>query len=49
MLLDLIHWLQRNMIVVMMAIFIVIAIIAYWPGNKKQLEDDGRIPLRDDS
>ncbi|HKM62634.1 MAG TPA: cbb3-type cytochrome c oxidase subunit 3 [Acidisphaera sp.] len=49
MLLDVIQWLQRNMIVLMMAIFVVITIIAYWPGHKRQLEEDGRIPLRDDS
>ena len=49
MLLDLFHWLHNNMIVVMMAIFIAIAAYAYWPGNRRHIEANGRIPLRDDN
>lgn len=32
----------------LMAIFIGIAVWAFWPRNRKRFEDASRIPLRDD-
>jgi cytochrome c oxidase cbb3-type subunit 4 len=30
------------------ALFVGVVIYAFWPGNKKQFEDDAKIPLEKD-
>jgi len=30
------------------AMFIGVVVYAFWPGNKKQFEEDAKIPLRQD-
>jgi cbb3-type cytochrome oxidase subunit 3 len=46
--LEIVQWLHSHMIILMMAIFVVIAVAAYWPGSRSRFEESGRIPLRDD-
>jgi cbb3-type cytochrome oxidase subunit 3 len=48
MLLEIVQWMHRNSIVLMMAIFVVIALAAFCPGNRSRLEKGARIPLHDD-
>lgn len=43
-----IAWLQAHSIVIVMASFMLLAGWAYWPSNRKTLEEHGAIPLRDD-
>lgn len=35
-------------VVWLMGIFLAIAVWAYWPANKRRLQEHGRIPLDDD-
>jgi cbb3-type cytochrome oxidase subunit 3 len=42
------QWLERYSIVLMMAVFIGIVLRTYWPGRKSEVEQQGRIPLKDD-
>ncbi|HVJ55335.1 MAG TPA: cbb3-type cytochrome c oxidase subunit 3 [Aliidongia sp.] len=45
---DLVHFIQRNSTPFVMLSFSLIALWAYWPSNRKTLEQQGRIPLDDD-
>jgi cbb3-type cytochrome oxidase subunit 3 len=47
-LLAVMHWLQQYYIVPMMVVFILIVARIYWPGRRKAIERQGRIPLEDD-
>lgn len=44
----LIQWMQHHSIVLMVAIFVVIVAMTYWPGRKSWVERHGSIPLEDD-
>jgi cbb3-type cytochrome oxidase subunit 3 len=46
--LPLIHWLDHYMIIVLMLMFVAIVVLTYWPGRKKNLEQQGQIPFKDD-
>ena len=35
-------------VVWLMGLFIAVVVWAYWPRRKAEMEDHGRIPLRDD-
>ncbi|HEY0438188.1 MAG TPA: hypothetical protein VGC92_16220 [Phenylobacterium sp.] len=43
-----IHWMQQHMILLMMAIFVVIATAVYWPGRRARIERNGLIPFLED-
>jgi cytochrome c oxidase cbb3-type subunit 4 len=40
---------QTVALLLFMAIFVGVVFYAFWPGNKKQFEEDAKIPLRKDS
>jgi cbb3-type cytochrome oxidase subunit 3 len=42
-------FLQRNSIVVVMAVFVIVLLQTYWPSNKARIESHGRIPLDDEA
>jgi cbb3-type cytochrome oxidase subunit 3 len=42
------HWLEHYSVVWMMAVFVAIVAVTYWPGRKKKIEQQGRIPFEDD-
>ena len=42
-------WLERNSILLVLAVFVLIVAATYWPGRKRSIERHGRIPLEDDS
>jgi hypothetical protein len=41
-------WLERNSILLVFTVFVLIVLTTYWPGRKSTLERNGRIPLDDD-
>jgi len=41
-------FLQHNSIVAVMLVFCLIVLWAYWPSNRKKLDQQGYIPLDDD-
>jgi hypothetical protein len=43
-----IQWMQHHSIVAMMALFLVIFGLTYWPTQKSRIERFGKIPLEDD-
>ena len=43
-----IHWLQHYSVAFMAALFVIIVVTTYWPGRKSKIEQQGRIPLKDD-
>ena len=43
-----VEFLQRNSIIFVFVAFGLIVLWAYWPANRKSLEEQGRIPLDDD-
>lgn len=43
-----IHWFVTYSVVIMMALFVVIFAVTYWPSRKAQIERQGQIPLKDD-
>ena len=45
----LILWLERNSILLVLAVFVLIVATTYWPGRKRSIERHGRIPLEHDS
>lgn len=45
----LILWLERNSILLVLAVFVLIVATTYWPGRQQSIERHGRIPLEDDS
>jgi cbb3-type cytochrome oxidase subunit 3 len=42
------HWVQLHSVVMMIVVFSLIVITAYWPGRRDSLQQDAMIPLRDD-
>jgi cytochrome c oxidase cbb3-type subunit 4 len=42
------EWLRSLWVVWLMAVFIGIVAWVYWPKRKREMEEHGRIPLRDD-
>ena len=42
------EWLRSLWVVWLMILFVGIVVWVYWPKRKRELEDHGRIPLRDD-
>jgi cbb3-type cytochrome oxidase subunit 3 len=46
--LSIVMWVEHHSIVLMVAVFLLIAITTYWPGRKRAIERHGRIPLDDD-
>jgi cbb3-type cytochrome oxidase subunit 3 len=47
--LDLVQFLQRNSIIVVMTVFVLILLWTYWPSRKATEESHGRIPLDDEA
>ena len=45
---NIMQWLEHYSVVIMMAVFVLIVLSTYWPTRKKQIEQQGRIPLEDD-
>jgi cbb3-type cytochrome oxidase subunit 3 len=41
-------WLRAHSVVGMMAAFIIIVAVTYWPSRRKKIESYGKIPFRDD-
>jgi cbb3-type cytochrome oxidase subunit 3 len=41
-------WLEHNLIVLVLTVFVLIVLTTYWPGRKSSIERNGRIPLDDD-
>jgi len=46
--LHLLQWIEHYSIVVVFAVFTLVAVTTYWPGRKATLESKGRILLDDD-
>lgn len=46
--LDVVHWIDHHIIVVMMVMFVAIVVFTYWPSRKKSIERQGQIPFKDD-
>jgi cbb3-type cytochrome oxidase subunit 3 len=44
----LIQWLRDYSIVLMIATFVMLVALTFWPGRKARFERDGHIPLQDD-
>jgi cbb3-type cytochrome oxidase subunit 3 len=42
------QWLSHYSVAVMMAVFLLIIGLTYWPSRKSGLERQGRIPFKDD-
>ena len=45
---DIVIFLMRYSIVVVMAIFILLVVTTYWPGRRARFDRDANIPLHDD-
>jgi cbb3-type cytochrome oxidase subunit 3 len=43
-----IQWLRDYSIVLMLATFVVLMVLTFWPGRRTRFERDGHIPLQDD-
>jgi cbb3-type cytochrome oxidase subunit 3 len=44
----LLQWLEHYSVVAMTLVFVGIAAATYWPGRKAKIEQQGRIPFKDD-
>jgi cbb3-type cytochrome oxidase subunit 3 len=44
----LLEWLEHYSVVPMTLVFVIIVAATYWPGRKQQIEQQGRIPFKDD-
>ena len=42
------QWLRDYSIVLMLATFVMLVVLTFWPGRQKRFERDGQIPLQDD-
>jgi cbb3-type cytochrome oxidase subunit 3 len=42
------QWLGHYSVVPMTIVFVLIVVATYWPGRKATLEQQGRIPFKDD-
>lgn len=42
------QWLEHYLVVVLAIVFIGIVVVTYWPGRKAKIEQQGRIPFKDD-
>ena len=45
---SIIEWMERGSVVLMLVVFVSILLTTYWPGRKRGIERDGRIPLDDE-
>jgi cbb3-type cytochrome oxidase subunit 3 len=45
---DIVLFLEHNSIVVVMGVFCLIVLWAYWPSHKTAIEADAQIPFNDD-
>ncbi len=44
----LIQWLQQRSVVPVMLVFVLMVVATYWPGRKREMERNARIPFDDD-
>ena len=42
------QWLEHYSVVAMTVVFVAIVLSTYWPGRKKDIEQQGLIPFKDD-
>jgi cbb3-type cytochrome oxidase subunit 3 len=42
------QWLEHYLVVIMFVVFVGIVVSTYWPGRKSKIEQQGRIPFKDD-
>jgi cbb3-type cytochrome oxidase subunit 3 len=42
------QWLEHYSVVLMVVVFVAIVAATYWPGRKSKIEQQGRIPFKDD-
>ena len=42
------QWMSHYSVAVMTTVFVVIAVATYWPSRRNSIEQQGRIPFRDD-
>ncbi|MBS0644348.1 MAG: cbb3-type cytochrome c oxidase subunit 3 [Acetobacteraceae bacterium] len=45
---DVVHWIDHHIIIVMMIMFVAIVVSTYWPSRKNSIERQGQIPFKDD-
>jgi cbb3-type cytochrome oxidase subunit 3 len=45
---SILQWVQHYSVVAMTAVFVAIVVSTYWPGRKTKIEQQGRIPFKDD-
>lgn len=43
-----IQWMQHHAVVAMTALFVLIVLLTYRPGDKSKIERHGHMPLEDD-
>jgi cbb3-type cytochrome oxidase subunit 3 len=43
-----IQWLGHYSVVPMTLVFVLIVVATYWPSRKTEIEQQGRIPFKDD-
>ena len=41
-------WLHQNFGVVMLAAFLAIVVVAYWPGRRDEMQRNAMIPFQED-
>lgn len=42
------QWLEHYLVVILAIVFAVIVAATFWPGRKAKIEEQGRIPFKDD-
>jgi cbb3-type cytochrome oxidase subunit 3 len=45
---SILQWIEHYLVVFMTVVFVLIVVSTYWPGRRKKIEQQGRIPLEDD-
>ena len=42
------QWLEHYLVVILVVVFVAIVVYTYWPNRKTKIEQQGRIPFKDD-
>jgi cbb3-type cytochrome oxidase subunit 3 len=42
------QWLAQYSIVPVLAVFVLIVVVTYWPSRRREMERNARIPFEDD-
>lgn len=45
---DTLMWLVAHSVLLVVAVFLMLVVVTYWPGRKARFQHDAMIPLRDD-